>query len=130
MNDLYVDFNIMRKGEEVMPDGTTFQTKLTASYHQLVDVFGYPEDFSKWNGLTDYKVEHEWTFEFVDRTVATIYNWKNGVRYAGLKGIPLEEMTEWHIGGHDLNAVRWIVESMRLKFNWNLKQLENVGRQL
>ena len=128
MSNLYVDFNIIRKNEDVVPNGTCFQAKLTASYHQLVDIFGYPEDFSKWNGFTDYKVEYEWTFEFVDGTVATIYNWKNGVQYAGSEGTPVEQMTEWHIGGHDLNAVRWIVESMNQKLNWNLKQLENVGR--
>ena len=53
MSDLYVDFNILRQNEEVDNPGTCYQAKITASYHQLVDTFGYPENMNeKWNGLT------------------------------------------------------------------------------
>lgn len=78
---------------------------VSAPYSKLVEVFGEP------NSKGDqYKVDVEWVLEFQDGTVATIYNWKNGPSYCGLRGESVEEMTEWHVGGFSDRAVS-LVES-------------------
>jgi len=70
--------------------GSSYRGALNISYSQLVDVFGEPE-----NGNGD-KTQKEWTIEFEDGKIATIYDWKwcyDGVDYT--------EVPTWHIGGHD-----------------------------
>ena len=124
MSDLYVDFNILRQNEEVDNPGTCYQAKITASYHQLVDTFGYPENMNeKWNGLTDNKVEVEWTLDYGDDIIATIYNWKNGKAYDPDNGKNVEDIMEWHIGGVDAKAIQPVINSINAKLMWNLRNL-------
>lgn len=78
---------------------------VTAPYSKLVEVFGNPTS----NG-DQYKTDVEWILAFNDGTVATIYNWKNGPNYCGDHGMPVEKMTEWHVGGFSDRALR-LVES-------------------
>tara|TARA_X000000950_G_scaffold283858_2_gene385664 strand:+ start:645 stop:1010 length:366 start_codon:yes stop_codon:yes gene_type:complete len=78
---------------------TSLQGRFTASYDQLVKVFGEPQ-CSETSG--DGKVDIEWELTVEDKEFGfspkpvTIYNWKD---YDG----GLEAMTnpkyEWHIGG-------------------------------
>ena len=81
---------------------THLQGCITATYAQLVSTFGEPLK----EGFDDYKCDAEWVVQFEDGTVATIYNWKNGINYCGSEdGIPTEQITDWRIGGHSNLAV-------------------------
>ena len=68
-------------------------------YNQLVLVFGEP------NGITDgYKVDAEW-IGTINGEVFTIYNYKSGKNYLGEKGLNVEDITDWHIGGNQAKIV-------------------------
>lgn len=78
---------------------------LNVSYAGLVDVLGEP------GGNSDpYKQDAEWLLEFPDGTVATVYNYKDGRAYLGDEGKPVEEITDWHVGGHHPDALRLVTE--------------------
>lgn len=79
---------------EVM--GTSLMGCVTATYDELVNVFGR-EHFGQ---SGDGKVNAEWCLEFVDGTIATIYDYKES-------SIPLLEY-DWHIGGKSKLAVAWV----------------------
>jgi len=79
---------------EVRVAGTCLQGYINATYQELIDVFGKP---TKSDG---YKVDAEWLIEFEDGTVATVYNWKNGLNYCGADGTPVEYITRWNVGGN------------------------------
>ena len=78
---------------EVRADGTCLQGYIDATYQELIDVFGEPTESD------GYKVDAEWLLEFEDATVATVYNWKNGLNYCGAEGTPVEYITRWNVGG-------------------------------
>ena len=73
---------------------TSLQGGIYTSYETLVGCFGEPEEGD------GYKVDAEWVITFADGVVATIYNWKNGKNYCGEDGMDVEDITDWHIGGH------------------------------
>jgi len=80
-------------------DHTYLQGELTASYAEIVAVLGKP------NRKNDgYKTDAEWAFE-KDGVIFTLYNWKDGKNYLGKEGLPVREITEWHIGGKTPEAV-------------------------
>jgi len=55
-----------------------------------------------------YKTQAEWTV-YSPTGIATIYDWKQGDCYQGEgNGTPVEEVTEWSIGGHDKQVIEWI----------------------
>jgi hypothetical protein len=74
--------------------GTSLQGSLAISYSTLVEIFG--SEHSEGDG---YKVDAEWQLQFSNGVVATIYNYKDGVNYCGEDGLPVEDITDWHIGG-------------------------------
>ena len=76
-------------------NGTHLQGYINASYDMLTEALGYPLE----EGFDDMKSDAEWTIEFDDGAVATIYNWKNGKNYLGANGLNLCDMTQWNIGG-------------------------------
>lgn len=86
---------------------TSLQGYIDTSYNDLCNCFGDPT--SDGDG---YKVDAEWEITFEDGTVATIYNWKNGHNYCGDDGMPVEMITDWHIGGHNKNAVALVQQAM------------------
>ena len=46
--------------------------------------------------------------------IATIYDWKQGDCYHGKgNGIPVEEVTEWSIGGNNYEVVEWIQKAIQ-----------------
>lgn len=50
-----------------------------------------------------FKIDYEVEF-ILDGYHFTIYNWKDGNNYLGEEGMPIEDITEWHIGGtHERN---------------------------
>lgn len=81
-------------------NGTSLQGYIDCDYETLCKVFG--KETSDGDG---YKVDAQWELEFSDGTVATIYNWKNGKNYDEDDGLEVSEITDWHIGGHDKQAV-------------------------
>lgn len=87
---------------------TNYLGKINVTYQMLVDTFGKPL-----GGSGDYKTDCEWHIEF-QGLVATIYNYKNGPAYLGLEGTPVEEITEWHIGGHKKIVIGLVKECLAL----------------
>ena len=86
---------------------TSLQGYIKTSYRDLVNCFGEPT--SDGDG---YKVDAEWELTFEDGTVATIYNWKDGRNYCGADGLPVEQITDWHVGGKSTRAVRLVEQAM------------------
>jgi hypothetical protein len=72
---------------------SSLQGYLTTTYDKLVSVLGKPGDGD------GEKVDAEWRILFSDNTFATIYNYKDGYNYNGKDGTPVEQITDWHIGG-------------------------------
>lgn len=78
---------------------THLQGYVDVSYHELLDKFGEPTVGD------EYKIDAEWEILFDDGKVGTIYNWKDGKNYNGASGMDVEDITDWHIGGHDNDVV-------------------------
>jgi len=73
------------------------------TYDELVKIFGKPSYQTTDSGYSDSgtKVHTEWNIVFDNPyEVATIYDWKSDINPA--------KQTDWHIGGHDKNAVHRI----------------------
>lgn len=92
------------------------------SYDKLLRTFGAPHQ-----GVEN-KIDAKWKILFRDGRIATIYNWKNGKSYLGRKGLSLENIESWNIGGRDKSVVRVIEDilknsSFRLS---NLKKYDNL----
>jgi hypothetical protein len=86
----------------ISSDSTHYQGKVDVSYGLLCILFGQP--FSG----DAYKVDAEWVIEFEDGTIATIYNYKNGINYLGVDGTPTTQISSWHIGGFVVRAAELI----------------------
>ena len=82
------------------------QGYIKADYKELVQAFSS----QLVRGFDDYKIDAEWHILFEDGTVATIYNWKNGRNYMGEKGMDVEDMVEWNVGGFSTIALFRLVE--------------------
>lgn len=82
--------------------GTSFKGYATAPYSRIVEVFGEPTS----NG-DGYKVDVEWVID-TPHGIATIYNYKDGKAYLGERGLKVEDMTEWHIGGKNDLPMIWV----------------------
>ena len=93
----------------IKTSGTHLQGHTQATYADIVKAFGEPME----EGFDDYKSDAEWEILFEDGTVATIYNYKNGINYCGESGTPTEQITDWHIGGFNEKAVERIQEVLK-----------------
>lgn len=89
--------------ESTSVNGTSYLDLFHVDYDQLVSKLGDPGD-----SFDGYKTDAEWTIEFEDGNVATVYNWKNGKNYCGESGLAVSRIKEWHIGGHNACVVDWI----------------------
>ena len=88
---------------EIDAAGTSLRGYITASREDLTKVFGAPVDYP-----LDDKVTTEWTIQFDNGEVATIYDWK---RYE--KGRPeFNELFEWNIGGSSFDVVSLIKDAI------------------
>jgi hypothetical protein len=87
--------------------GTCGQGEIDCPYSRLLSVFGEPE-------VGDgYKTQAEWTIATPDG-IATIYDWKQGDSYHGEgNGTPIEQITEWSIGGHNKAVIEWINKAIK-----------------
>lgn len=74
-------------------NGTSLVGYITVSYDDLVALFGPPLSGD------GYKTQAEWVLVH-EGIVATIYDWKESVRP--------ENVTEWHVGGHDSDALSFV----------------------
>lgn len=77
---------------------TTYRATFEASYQDLVEVWGEPAKSD------DCKTEAEWVIRPAGNSVITIYNYKNSRAYAD-KYPEIQEVREWHIGGHAADVV-------------------------
>jgi hypothetical protein len=66
---------------DIDPSGTCLQGYIVKYYDQLVDLLGEPTSGD------GYKVDAEWLIKFDDGTVATIYNYKDGINYRFTTGM-------------------------------------------
>jgi hypothetical protein len=89
---------------DIDPTGTHLQGYVNTTYVRLVATFGEP------NAEGDnYKVQAEWNLLTDAGDVVTIYDYKEGDCYLGEgEGIPAEDVTDWHIGGHTPTVVSWV----------------------
>jgi hypothetical protein len=82
----------------VSSDGTCGRGYIKATYRELTSLFGEPMPGD------GHKSDAEWVIKFDDGTIATIYNWKDGVAYLGSAGKRTKDITKWGIGGSDHTA--------------------------
>jgi hypothetical protein len=87
--------------------GTHLQGEIVATFADLKKKFGKPTESD------GYKSDAEWEVEFENGVVATIYNWKNGKNYCGASGIAKTKITNWHVGGASLEAVRLVKQALQ-----------------
>jgi len=85
--------------------GTGKQAEITITYSELKKIFGEP------NQETNDKIDAQWKIN-TPFGIGTIYNYKNGKNYLGEDGICIEEITDWHIGGHNIETADWIINKL------------------
>jgi hypothetical protein len=83
-------------------NGTSLRGYITTSYDELAEIFGEP-DYGP-NDHSGDKVTCEWSLQFEDGTVATIYEWKHGYT-------PMDRC-QWNIGGKSMDAVVRITQTV------------------
>lgn len=88
---------------EHLTGGTFLQGYITTTYDNLVKVFGPPD----YHDNCGDKVTCEWSIQFGDGTVATIYDWK--------MGRTPKNSYQWHIGGTDKQSVRKVSETLGIQ---------------
>ena len=112
------------KATDRLTNMTSLQGYLSTTYGELQFIFGPPGEGD------GYKVRAYWSLLFTGKDVsgsdikiiATIYDWKQGDEYNGMgNGTPLDEVTEWNIGGHGPSAVDAVYGYIE---NWHLSQIE------
>jgi len=62
-------------------------------YIKMVEMLGEPNDYTDGE-----KTDVEWSIKFRGECFS-IYNYKDGMNYCGLSGIPNECLSDFHIGG-------------------------------
>lgn len=94
-------YTVHKDDFEIVRD-TSGKGCISATYAKLVEAFGEPMEGDQ------KKVDAIWVIKFEDDTIATIYNYKDGKNYLGEVGREVEEITYWHVGGHDEKVVAMI----------------------
>ena len=89
----------IENGNQISCNETGLQGYIDASYADLVEAFGEPASHGD-----GYKVDAEWILK-IDGVLATIYNYKNGPNYEGSSGMAVENIRDWHVGGHGPDAL-------------------------
>lgn len=88
---------------------------------QIESVFGAPTyETEDWE-----KVTVEWSIQFEDGTIATIYDWK---RYEDDLGTPeMDEQYDWHVGGTAWRAVEIVAAMLGVEPRDNRALLTKFG---
>ena len=89
----------VKKAKDDAINGTSLQGYIDATFEYLLKTFGEPE-----YGSGDGKVQAEWELE-INGVVVTIYDYKE-------YETPMEQVTRWHIGGKDEEAVEQLKNLM------------------
>ena len=117
----------LRNAENGELDGTSLQGEIDMSYEDMICIFGKP------HGDDGYKVDAEWSFvasfwepdmtpdDFMEEVEFSLYNWKDGKNYCGSEGLPLSDITDWHIGGHNHKAVEVVHRIIANTLQWRGK---------
>ena len=93
----------IRNSKSISTTGTSLVGHLSASYDELVNLFGEPTYFDK---SADNKVTTEWTLEFETTNnskpyvIGTIYDWKTYDYNVCRDGV-----YNWHVGGLSTDAI-------------------------
>jgi len=97
------------KNNEEMYGGCLLNT-VDIPYNKMIKMLGEPSGV-----CDDYKTDVEWRIKF-DDVPLYVYNYKDGVNYNGLSGIPNAYLSDWHIGGEDrekaLELKEYLLENM------------------
>lgn len=95
----------MRRDWSVIPSkykmGTSYQGEVVITFKQLCRVFDQPYRFNE-PGL---KIDAEWVLSSPSKKAVTIYNYKDGFNYCHKKGVSVEQINDWHIGGISRSVV-------------------------
>ena len=112
----------MKFNKTIEANGTHLQGNVGATYQELVEVFGEPIRHES-DGTTHMsnKVDAEWRISFEDGTVATIYNYKNGLNYLGAEGKRVTQISMWNVGGYDERAVTLVNDEV---IDWTHRLLD------
>lgn len=90
--------------------GTCLQGHISATYQELIDIFGEPTYL---DSSADGKVTTEWELSgenlFGDSMPITIYDWKE---YDGGERSRSGLKYEWHVGGTERSAVTYILDKL------------------
>jgi hypothetical protein len=97
-----------KPADDMATNGSSLKGEIDIAYSHLVEVLGPPNDEGD-----GYKVDAEWVLEFPDGLIATIYNYKTGRNYLGEEGLPVEQIRDWHIGGHDPRVVERVISLVK-----------------
>ena len=100
-------------------NGTHLQGNVGATYHELVEIFGEPTRYEP--DEYENKIDAQWSIKFEDGTVATIYNYKNGLNYLGAEGKRVSEISMWNVGGYDERAVTLVNDEV---IDWTHRLLD------
>jgi len=98
---------------------THLQGNVGATYHELVEIFGEPTRYEP--DEYENKIDALWAIKFEDGTVATIYNYKNGLNYLGAVGKRVSEISMWNVGGLDERAVTMVNDEV---IDWTHRLLD------
>ena len=93
-------------GDQSTTNGTHLQTTFDESYANVCKAFGEPNAFGD-----EYKIDAEWNL-ITPAGVATIYNYKDGKNYNGEEGLDVEDITNWHVGGHTPKVIKYILATL------------------
>lgn len=98
-----------RKGNDMIDIiGTGLKGHVETTYAKLVETFGEP------NSPTDgCKIQARWAITTPNGDVITIYDWMENAYWRGIgNGIPVEDVTFWHIGGRVPAVVSWVKQQL------------------
>ena len=87
-------------------NGTHLQGTISTTLSHLRSILGEPEYECEFGYPMD-KTTTEWTLEFPDDTIATIYDWKLQFQPSP------DELYDWHIGGKSKVAVSRVTELIK-----------------
>ena len=95
--------------DDYVPSGSSLKGTVTATYIQLLEVFGEPNILNA-ESSGDDKVHNEWGIRFSngdDDIYATIYDWKEMDAYDSHYG-----EYRWHIGGRQMESLWCVMEAL------------------
>lgn len=106
-----------KSNKKIDVNGTALLDYVETTFEKLNFAFGKPLLYGDPSKPGWEKSDAEWIIEFSDKKVATIYNYKDGKAYCGEEGKDVKDITEWHIGGHNIDVVQRIINVLKGHYN-------------